>query len=185
MLVTKATTHTGHNQTNQVNEEEEEEAAHKEQRNINKASVGVAWKVQVPPAVAPGNVVNCGVFPKSHPLQSPLPTAPSDSGNYQIHMSRPGAQHHIELQRIGEHSEAAPSSSSSSSSVAACQNMSSAEKILSPSLRTMPQNFAAAPRSSQCDGDDDDDYDYDADDDDDADEAGKDFKTSHASQRVK
>lgn len=47
----------------------------------------------------------------------------------------------------------------------------------------MPQNFAAAPKSSQCDGDDDDDY--DADDDDDADEAGKDFKTSHASQRVK
>lgn len=47
----------------------------------------------------------------------------------------------------------------------------------------MPQNFAAAPRSSQCDGDNDDDY--DADDDDDADEAGKDFKTSHASQRVK
>lgn len=47
----------------------------------------------------------------------------------------------------------------------------------------MPQNFAAGPRSSQCDGDDDDDY--DADDDDDADEAGKDFKTSHASQRVK
>lgn len=47
----------------------------------------------------------------------------------------------------------------------------------------MPQNFAAAPRSSQCDGDDDDDY--NADDDDDADEAGKDFKTSHASQRVK
>lgn len=182
MLVTKATTHTGHNQTNQVNEKEQEEAAHKEKRNINKASVGVAWKVQVPPAVAPGNVVNCGVFPKSHPLQSPLPTAPSDSGNYQIHMSRPGAQHHIELQRIGEHSEAAPSSTSSSR-VAACQNMSSAEKILSPSLRTMPQNFAAAPRSSQCDGDDDDDY--DADDDDDADEAGKDFKTSHASQRVK
>lgn len=49
----------------------------------------------------------------------------------------------------------------------------------------MPQNFAAAPRSSQCDGDGDDDGDYDADDDDDADEAGKDFKTSHASQRVK